>query len=396
MLNTYSPTSRRSCSTLARNVTRTSDSIQDNRVSLDAFLLSLTTVAKHTTTFVQRNQANLTTALDVLQPGLRTAARYAPEFPCLFRGLVNAIPLAESAVGGKQPGLGVLAQFLPPRGDVQVPEGPPLDRRRHAAPAATACRRSRWATSCRTRCSTSAPTRTELQPDARASPCRARCSCCSARSAERRSERDGRGPGARGWPWRGVSARRSCSCSASSAASALVSTYLAIVLGNVSFTDTSDYHAVFADVSGLSSDSPVRIAGVDVGQVDSVAIYKRRRGTSRIQPRQLDPADLGHPGHRALQEPHRRPVPRAVRRQQRARHDAATGRHHPGQPHLARARPRHAAQRVQTAVRRPGPQTDQRGVDRDRPGLPGRVGHHRHSAGHRVVADRARWPTATS
>ena len=87
-------------------------------------------VAKHTTTFVQRNQANLTTALDVLQPGLRTAARYAPEFPCLFRGLVNAIPLAESAVGGKQPGLGVLAQFLPPRGDVQVPEGPALHRRR--------------------------------------------------------------------------------------------------------------------------------------------------------------------------------------------------------------------------------------------------------------------------
>jgi phospholipid/cholesterol/gamma-HCH transport system substrate-binding protein len=56
-------------------------------------------------------------------------------------------------------------------------------------------------------------------------------------------------------------------------ASALVSTYLAVVLGNVSFTDTSGYHAVFADVSGLSSDSPVRIAGVDVGQVDSVSIY---------------------------------------------------------------------------------------------------------------------------
>jgi phospholipid/cholesterol/gamma-HCH transport system substrate-binding protein len=58
------------------------------------------------------------------------------------------------------------------------------------------------------------------------------------------------------------------------AVSAAVSTYLAIVLGNISFTSTNDYHAIFADVSGLKTDSPVRIAGVDVGTVDGVAIYR--------------------------------------------------------------------------------------------------------------------------
>ena len=35
--------------------------------------------------------------------------------------------------------------------------------------------------------------------------------------------------------------------------------------GNLSLTDTSSYHAVFKNVSGLKAGSPVRIAGVDVG-----------------------------------------------------------------------------------------------------------------------------------
>jgi phospholipid/cholesterol/gamma-HCH transport system substrate-binding protein len=56
--------------------------------------------------------------------------------------------------------------------------------------------------------------------------------------------------------------------------SAAVSTYLAIVLGNVSLASTHGYSAVFADVSGLKAGSPVRIAGVDVGTVNSVGIYR--------------------------------------------------------------------------------------------------------------------------
>lgn len=55
-------------------------------------------------------------------------------------------------------------------------------------------------------------------------------------------------------------------------ASALISGYLAVVLGKVSLASTSTYHALFADVSGLKVGSPVRIAGVDVGEVDDVSI----------------------------------------------------------------------------------------------------------------------------
>lgn len=56
--------------------------------------------------------------------------------------------------------------------------------------------------------------------------------------------------------------------------SGLIATYLAAVLGNISFSSTNSYHAIFTDVSGLKTDSPVRIAGVDVGTVDGVEMYK--------------------------------------------------------------------------------------------------------------------------
>lgn len=56
--------------------------------------------------------------------------------------------------------------------------------------------------------------------------------------------------------------------------SALIAAYLSAVLGNLSLTSTNSYHAIFADVSGLKVDSPVRIAGVDVGTVDGVDIYR--------------------------------------------------------------------------------------------------------------------------
>jgi phospholipid/cholesterol/gamma-HCH transport system substrate-binding protein len=113
VLNTYADVAPNLLRT-ANNVSTTSDSIQSNRASLDAFLLSLTSVSNKTTSFVQANEKNLGTALDVLQPATRVLAEYAPELPCFFQGLANALPLAESAVGGKQPGLGVLSQFLPP------------------------------------------------------------------------------------------------------------------------------------------------------------------------------------------------------------------------------------------------------------------------------------------
>ena len=119
----------------AANLSTTADTIENNRASLDAFLASLTTVSDRTTAFVTRNRRNLTTTLDLLQPATETLAEYAPELPCFFKGLKFALPLAESAVGGKQPGLGVLTQFLPP----EKPYAPGTDLPKVAADVGPDC-----------------------------------------------------------------------------------------------------------------------------------------------------------------------------------------------------------------------------------------------------------------
>ncbi len=126
VLNTYSGVTPKLLQ-LADNASTTSDTLVANKASLDAFMLSLTTVANRTTKFVQQNQHNVLTTLDVLQPTTRVLAEYAPEFPCFFRALVYpAIPLAEDAIGGKQEGLGVLAQFLPPQPAYRYPRDLPI------------------------------------------------------------------------------------------------------------------------------------------------------------------------------------------------------------------------------------------------------------------------------
>jgi phospholipid/cholesterol/gamma-HCH transport system substrate-binding protein len=49
---------------------------------------------------------------------------------------------------------------------------------------------------------------------------------------------------------------------------------LAVTIGNISFTATTKYRAVFTDVVGLNKGDDIRIAGVRVGQVDKIAIYQ--------------------------------------------------------------------------------------------------------------------------
>jgi phospholipid/cholesterol/gamma-HCH transport system substrate-binding protein len=50
---------------------------------------------------------------------------------------------------------------------------------------------------------------------------------------------------------------------------------LAATIGNITLGDKTEYKAVFSDVTGLLPGSDVRIAGVDVGAVDSVELGER-------------------------------------------------------------------------------------------------------------------------
>lgn len=53
---------------------------------------------------------------------------------------------------------------------------------------------------------------------------------------------------------------------------ASVAAGLVIVFGHIRFDSDDEYHAVFADVSGLRTGEFVRIAGVEIGQISDVAV----------------------------------------------------------------------------------------------------------------------------
>ncbi|MGH8870344.1 MAG: MCE family protein [Actinomycetes bacterium] len=52
---------------------------------------------------------------------------------------------------------------------------------------------------------------------------------------------------------------------------------LAATIGNIRFVDSSEYSAVFSDVTGLVEGDDVRVAGVRVGEVEDIAVHKGDR-----------------------------------------------------------------------------------------------------------------------
>ena len=56
----------------------------------------------------------------------------------------------------------------------------------------------------------------------------------------------------------------------------LATAVLGITIANTGLGDTTEYHAEFADVTGLNVGDDVRIAGVRVGQVDRISVVHRR------------------------------------------------------------------------------------------------------------------------
>lgn len=56
---------------------------------------------------------------------------------------------------------------------------------------------------------------------------------------------------------------------------ALATALLAVTISDAQFRDTGRYRAVFSDVTGLIKGDDVRIAGVRVGEVEAVEVYKR-------------------------------------------------------------------------------------------------------------------------
>lgn len=87
---------------ILRDVTVTARTVVDQRAQLSAFLASATGAADTTRLFLDRHEDQMIRLGDVSRPVLELLATYAPEYPCLMRGLVALQPrVEESFEGGK-------------------------------------------------------------------------------------------------------------------------------------------------------------------------------------------------------------------------------------------------------------------------------------------------------
>ncbi|MFD0747332.1 MCE family protein [Phytohabitans flavus] len=85
---------------ILRDVTVTAGTVVDQRAELSAFLASATGSADTTRLFLDRHDDQLIRLGDVSRPVLELLAAYAPEYPCLMRGLVALQPRVEESFSG--------------------------------------------------------------------------------------------------------------------------------------------------------------------------------------------------------------------------------------------------------------------------------------------------------
>ena len=132
--------------------------------------------------------------------------------------------------------------------------------------------------------------------------------------------------------------------------------YLAFT-GHVPFTSYGyEVNATFANSANIALNSPVRIAGVEVGKVD-LDQPRRRRDQGHLHRRRSRPAD---PRRRLRRDPAadlpRGQLLRRTRSRQPQRAGDGQRRHDPGQPHLDRGPARRSLDRAAVArPRRPQP-----------------------------------------
>lgn len=80
---------------LLRDVTVTARTLADQRAELSRFLADTTDLAHRTREFLDRHDARIVQLGQVSRPVLELLAAYAPEYPCLMRGLVALQPRVE-------------------------------------------------------------------------------------------------------------------------------------------------------------------------------------------------------------------------------------------------------------------------------------------------------------
>ncbi|MEU7525755.1 MCE family protein [Saccharothrix sp. NPDC042600] len=100
------------------DATVTSRTLVDQRDKLLAMYGTLTTTAVDLNSFVTVNRNNLIQLADVSRPTLELLAKYAPEYPCLLKGLTEFKPIMDQVFGKgtDEPGLHITLEITANRG----------------------------------------------------------------------------------------------------------------------------------------------------------------------------------------------------------------------------------------------------------------------------------------
>lgn len=98
------------------NLSFSSRSLVDQKGQLDAFLKSTIGVSDSLGTLLQDNETRLVTLARDSLPPLQVYGRYAPEFPCLAKGLERFNPIVERSFGRGQPGLHITLEVTKDNG----------------------------------------------------------------------------------------------------------------------------------------------------------------------------------------------------------------------------------------------------------------------------------------
>ena len=90
-----------------RNLTVTADTVVDREQQIDAFLADVAGAVDTTKDLLARNEQNIVAVNNINRPVVELLARYAPEYPCFFRGYAKLIPRIHAALPDKLPGTNV-------------------------------------------------------------------------------------------------------------------------------------------------------------------------------------------------------------------------------------------------------------------------------------------------
>ncbi|GAA2447140.1 MCE family protein [Actinomadura vinacea] len=109
-----------------RNLNVTSKTINDRRTAIEDQVIPMVTgVSTKGEGFVRANAPKIIGVNVANRDGLSVVARYSPELPCVFDGMLKIKPLAEEAGGGKTPTFNLTVEIVKPRPPYKYPQDLP-------------------------------------------------------------------------------------------------------------------------------------------------------------------------------------------------------------------------------------------------------------------------------